>query len=486
MWWLTACVIAGVFHRVLIIVIVGCALALRAWASGTRTSWVWAGIAVLAGLAGVGSLARVESDGREVARAARGTPCRLTGWVASFPRSSRFGTAFVFETVLEGRRIRLWARTGCFDVNYGEVLTLCGRIAPLAGPADGALVARGAAGTMRARFAGVTREDGVRGDSVRRHVLWPVHRAVRTRLCRALGARAALPVGLLLGERGYLDRSTYDAVVRLGVVHLLAISGMHLAVIAGLAMLASWFVPRWRYGVLVVALTFYVGVVGDVASLTRAYVMALILTAAHALARPLRPMDALAKTLLVVTLASPVAALSVGLQLSFAATLAVIAVASRASWMRGTSVPGRSRVRRAAGRVARGAGATVVLSLAVEVFIAPLQLIHFGRVSAVGPLATPVFLVPVVAVQVLSILAAGLHGVPLAGPATMAALGAVSHATESALQAAGRLVPGTFALPEPRLGAYYGGLAVVWLGRRRRIAWLAGTALIVLSFAWRG
>ena len=39
--------------------------------------------------------------------------------------------------------------------------------------------------------------------------------------------------------------------------------------------------------------------------------------------------------------------------------------------------------------------AAFVISMAVEVLIAPLQIHHFGRVSLVGPLATVLFLAPV-------------------------------------------------------------------------------------------
>jgi competence protein ComEC len=260
---------------------------------------------------------------------------------------------------------------------------------------------------------------------------------------------------------------------------------MHLAVIAGLAVLASCLVPRCRHALVMATLTVYVGIVGDVASLTRAYVMALALALAHALARPVRPVDALGRTLLVVLLASPAALLSVGLQLSFAATLAVVAVVSRGAFPRPPRDPALRWPRRVWRRVAGNVMAAVALSVAVEVFIAPLQLYHFGRASAVGPLATPAFLLPVAVVQVLSIAATALAGIPGVGPASMAALGAVSKVTAAALLGAARLAPPAVAHPAPDFVAYYGGILLVWATRGRRAAWPVGAGLVVLSFVLR-
>jgi competence protein ComEC len=309
--------------------------------------------------------------------------------------------------------------------------------------------------------------------------MWPVHRAARTRLARALGGDAALPVGLLLGERGTLDRPAYEAVRRLGIAHLLALSGMHLTMIAALALFATRWTPRRRDVGIALGLSFYVGVVGNVDSLTRAYIMALLILAARALVRPPNPIDAMGKALLVMLLCAPTAILSVGLQLSFAATLAVLWCVARMPRGR-VSQKARRAWARPWWRCMEGAAAAFVMSVVVEVFIAPVQIHHFGRISVVGPLATVVFLVPVTLLQGMSLAAS--FDLPWVGGWIAAALAWASVTTRDAIVAAGAVAPDPVALPHVHEGLYYGTMAGVLaiarvVASRRRAPDFASSAL---------
>jgi competence protein ComEC len=292
-------------------------------------------------------------------------------------------------------------------------------------------------------------------------------------------------LGLLLGERGFLDRRVRDAVIRLGIAHLLALSGMHLGVVALLAIALARAAPRGREVLVLAALTLYVGVVGDVASLSRAYLMAALLLLARLLARPARPVDALGKALFIMLLVSPVSIRSVGLQLSFAATLAVLLVVGRFAWLRNPSRPGAGVVRRVSRRVVTGMAGAVVISLAVELVIAPLQFHHFGRVSLVGPLATALFVLPVTLVQVLAMLGAALGGLPLVGDGALACLTLASRATTAGILAAARVAPDPLVWAGPRVVLYYAGLALVWYFPGRRRAWLGAALLMAGALAWR-
>ena len=275
-----------------------------------RATQAWIAV-VLAGVCafiGWGATARADADRRvvaEVADRARDRPVVLRGWVDEFPQSGPYGSTFVLATQLEGRPLRLSIRSHTFDVAYGDSLQVDARLATNARVPSAFLTARGVAGEARARFEDVRRIGRVRGCPLMREVFWPMHRAARTRLVRALGGEAALPVGLLLGERGTLDRRAYDAVRALGITHLLALSGMHLTMIAALAVFATHWTPRRRDAAVALALSLYVGMVGNVDSLTRAYVMALLILAARALVRPPKPIDALGKALWLMLLCAP-------------------------------------------------------------------------------------------------------------------------------------------------------------------------------------
>ena len=479
-WLLNAAIVAGVFRNELMVLGVVAALVARGLLLDTRRALAWGALAAACGLIGMAGAARVRNDGAHVAAVAARNGAALTrleGRVASFPAASPFGTSFLFETRLDGRRVRLATRAAFFDVDYGDAFACRARVAVRAD--DDYLVAHGAAGTARVRLRDTEPSAGPAAVSPGR-LFWPLHRAARARLCRAMANDAALPLGLMLGERGYLDRRVREAVIRLGIAHLLALSGMHLTVVAMIAVVLARSLARGRDLLVLIALTGYVGMVGDVESLTRAYLMAVLLVLARALARPLRPVDALGKALFLMLLASPVSVLSVGLQLSFAATLAVLVAVERIPLLRAGERGEARGARRLARRAVTALAGAFVVSVAVEIVIAPLQFHHFGQVSVVGPLATALFVIPVTVVQVLAMVTTALIGVPLLGDAAVTCLAAASRAVVAAVLAAAAATPDPLTATGPRAPLYYWALLTVWRFPRRRAAW-AGAALLLAA-----
>jgi competence protein ComEC len=383
--------------------------------------------------------------------------------------------------MLEGRRVRLLVRAECFDAAYGDRYALRARFINIAPSLRGFTASRGVAGVVKVRAADIVR-CGHGGNPLARRVFWPLHRFARTRLTRAMGSDAGLAIGMLLGDRTQLADNVRDAVRRLGITHLLAISGMHLTTIAGCVLIATRLWPRARPLLLLAALTLYSGTVGNVESLTRAYVMSAILITTHSMIRPVRPIDALAKALLVMAVASPLCLRSVGLQLSFAATFVVLLCLPH-EWH--AAATGGNRARRWMLGALKSVSSAFVLSLAVEVFILPLQLHHFHTLSTVGPLATVIFFIPVTVVLLAAVPVAALAAVAPAAEWPGRALGWVSLVTTRAILACGQLTPGPFAVPHPNPWLYYGALVLAWKYRRRRPGLVVAAAGIALAFVWR-
>ena len=376
--------------------------------------------------------------------------------------------------------MRVTVRAQVFDIAYGDSLSIDARLATNARTSFDYLASRGITGEARARFRDVAVLSATHGCPVLREALWPMHRAARTRLARALGADAALPVGLLLGERGMLDRTAYYAVRNLGIAHLLALSGMHLTMIAILAVVASYFSPRRRDAAIAVALSLYVGVVGDIESLTRAWVMALLILGARSLVRPARPIDALGTALLLMLLWRPCSILSVGLQLSFAATLALLLCVQRLpKALVRPPAPTRPRWMRMGIRVVQGGAVAFLVSAAVELFIAPLQLHHFGQLSLVGPIATVVFLVPVTILQGLAL--AGSLPVPMLDHVTTPSMIQLSTTLLDTIVAAGHVAPQPVVATSPNVFLYYAALFVLWMRPRDRRVWCIAGVLLLAS-----
>jgi competence protein ComEC len=411
----------------------------------------------------------------------------LAGRVTGYPEYRLGGVRFPFETTVSGRRTTLLVSTVAFGLGYGDSLSIAGTSSAGREDRSGYLVSRGAAGYLRARARDVRRlASGSAGSMLRRRA-GRAHESVRRSLARNLGSRCGLPTALAVGERGWIGKRTKEHFTRLGISHLLALSGMHMGLIAGLLVLALRTARIRNRVALLVPLTLYVLVVGEVVSLFRAYAMAVVLVLAVTVERPARLLDALGTALFVLLLARPGMAYSVAFQLSFAATLAVVLCVTRiplpvrAGWW---------------GRVGATALSTLVVGASVQLFLLPIQLMYFGRVSLTTPVATLVFLPVTAAVMVATGAALVVDWLaPGPSPWAFAVLGALAHGFERALAVTASWTPGTVDLPKPNVVLYYMGQAVLWLNllpesnalRRNRLAWItarAATAAVLCFVAF--
>ncbi|NBD95928.1 MAG: DNA internalization-related competence protein ComEC/Rec2 [Gammaproteobacteria bacterium] len=148
---------------------------------------------------------------------------------------------------------------------------------------------------------------------------------------------AALKRALGVADRAGMSPELAELLRRTGTAHLLAISGLHIGMVAGLAGgLAGWLaaplgllggsLDRKRVGVLAgLAVAFgYAGLAGFTLPTQRALVMLAVLAAALFARRAIAPGTALLLALLAVVLFDPLSPLSMGFWLSFAAVAVLI------------------------------------------------------------------------------------------------------------------------------------------------------------------
>lgn len=431
------------------------------------------GYGVLAVLSG--KRARVEAG----MRSHPPQPVHLHGWVSGFPRQSGGQTSFPFDTTLFDTDVRVLVQTTVFGLSYGDSLSLVATFSPTKRDSwRRYLFSREMVASFRARPERVRRHRGRAGNALTRCVLAPAHEFVRRRVTGALGDRGAIPVALLIGERGGLSKETRAAIRKLGITHLFALSGMHLGLIVLLLLGASRATGIRSRLALVLALSAYVGIVGEVPSLRRAYTMATVLTLSAAAQRGLRPLDALGQSLFAMLLYAPPILYAVGFQLSFVATFAVLSCVRFA--------PARAG-RRITVRIGTFVRSTLVVGIGVQLFLLPVLLRYFGTVSLIAPVATVVFLPLIVVILVLGLLAVGAAAVlPPAGELGWRLLSVVAAFAQEALNRAGA-VGREFALPEPNMWLYYAGLGMVFAGvvwRRRLLP--VGGLLLAASFFIHG
>lgn len=158
---------------------------------------------------------------------------------------------------------------------------------------------------------------------------------LQERLRRAL-ARATRPwpgksratlAALLLGERQDLDAQHRRQLVEAGTFHLLAISGMHVGLIAWLMLWvarAAGLSPRLAAALLLLLLPAYVAVTGGRPSAVRACWVAVILLCTRLQGWRSQPLNALGLAGLVGLAVAPGALLEPGFQLSFLAAASIL------------------------------------------------------------------------------------------------------------------------------------------------------------------
>lgn len=234
----------------------------------------------------------------------------------------------------------------------------------------------------------VDEETGVLFIGPSHHLTTRLAVAVQRHVRRALTATVPNPeargvlLALLLADRSGVDGDALDTFRRTGLMHLLAVSGLHIGLV-GLALYAllkpllgrlrlQHRTVEWlRSGVTLAVLAVYVLVTGGSVSVTRAFVMVTLVLVGRALERPADTLNVLGAAALVLLIERPAALFDVGFQLSFAAVAAIVTLTPLLT----AAVPERVRAQTWGGAVV----GSVAVSLAATLGTAPVLLAHFGR-----------------------------------------------------------------------------------------------------------
>ncbi len=133
--------------------------------------------------------------------------------------------------------------------------------------------------------------------------------------------------GLLLGDRSQIDSSMMRDFMETGLVHIIAISGLHIVVIAYiLFLLLQRFPLPLRYGLTSLSLLLFMFLTGAPPPVVRAVIMALIGISAVILNRSKDILNIVALTAMVSLIISPGDLFTPGFQLSYGAVLGLVLI----------------------------------------------------------------------------------------------------------------------------------------------------------------
>ena len=155
---------------------------------------------------------------------------------------------------------------------------------------------------------------------------WPAQltRALKQGIARSFSSEAEPFVrAVVTGNRDALSDSYTSSLQRTGLSHAVAVSGMHLAYLAGFLSLLLGRGRRMTALIGIPVIILFAVVAGCTPSVVRAAIMVILLQIAPLLGRERDDFTALAFALLILLLHNPYAAASVSLQMSFASVLGI-------------------------------------------------------------------------------------------------------------------------------------------------------------------
>ncbi len=241
------------------------------------------------------------------------------------------------------------------------------------------------------------------------------------------GQTGAIAVALITGERGGITDATNTAFRDSGLLHVLSISGLHMAVMAGAVfylvrlILASfpalalvYPIKKWSAAAAMLGTLAYLMISGSSFATVRSAIMIAIMFLAVILDRPALALRNVALAAALILVLFPESLFDVGFQMSFAAVVALISV-YEALRGRGTLLSRRGPVT----GIALFMGGIVLSTLIASVAVAPFAAYYFHKSQQYSVLANLVaipicdLIVMPAALAALLLMPLGLEAPPL-------------------------------------------------------------------------
>ena len=320
-------------------------------------------------------------------------------------------------------RVLVSARNLEVGADYGDRVTLMGRLRLPSGARNPGsfdyrrfLFLQNIHATLSlSRSAQVAAVEEAGGAWLWEAVVLPIRRSVRQSIRGNLdGAPADLLQGMLLGDKHRISPEVRDSFRRTGLAHALVISGLHVGLVA-VFFFTAFKLCRLPDGLTCAATVLVLGLYALVTEMeppvVRASIMASVILVGRMAGRPGDIYNSLGLAALVILAAWPTSLFSLGFQLSFGATLAIvglhdpIAKLFPSSWRRNE-------------RVSSWVMGPLCISLAAQIGTGPLIAYHFQQFALIS-LAANVLVAPLLGLVVSLGLLSALSGwwAPLAATA---------------------------------------------------------------------
>jgi competence protein ComEC len=285
-------------------------------------------------------------------------------------------------------------------LRYGDLISYEGKIEPFNFPRNPNLFdlnkfyfRRGILGTIKFSRDNLNIIGHNRGNPIAQYLIFPLRRYFFKVINHYLtGSARALYAGILLGEKQDLPKKLMLAFSNTGLTHILAVSGLNVAILVGMCILLFSVVGLYRgrwYTLIVLGIIvfLYVGVTGFEPSAVRAGLMAFLASLGFYLERKAEPLQGVFVAGIIILLLSPFALFEIGFQLSFSATIALILFVPKIYELLG-KITALSFIR-------KYLFAPLSVVLAAQLGVGPLLVYYFFKLSVITILAN-LLVVPLV------------------------------------------------------------------------------------------
>ncbi len=188
--------------------------------------------------------------------------------------------------------------------------------------------------------------------------------------------------GMILGERHEINPKITQDFKRSGLSHLLAVSGLHLSIFAGVVytFCASILYRRKLAHILVIVVSIiYLAICCFSPSITRSAIMHILMSGAALLRKDYDPKAALSVSVLAIVLLSPFGVLDISLQLSTISTLGILLISEPITALLQRKFSGRKF-----NKLKQYLFSVIGVSSGATIFSSPLILYYFGGISTLS------------------------------------------------------------------------------------------------------
>ena len=209
---------------------------------------------------------------------------------------------------------------------------------------------------------------------------------------------AGILSALILGEKSEIEDSTRNDFANTGVIHVLAVSGLHVGYVS-LILITIFGLVRFPYpiqmGCVIGGLFFYVGLTGAAPSVMRASIMASLMIMGGLLERKSDILNILAAAAFIILMISPSQLSNIGFQLSFLAVLSIVTLFPVFKKL----VGGFQRSSTGVGKLLNPLIDLFLVSLAAQLGTLPITIFYFHKIPIIS-LGANLVVVPLIGVIV--------------------------------------------------------------------------------------